>query len=214
VSFCLSSGDTRFFGSTPESLARVWGDQFETQALAGTSPRGRDSEEDDANARRLLASDKNLREQAAVTGGIKAALAPIASNLRVPDRPDVLRLPEALHLHTPIEGTLRRSTTALELAARVHPTPAVCGSPREQAYRYLQQEEADRGWYSGAVGWLTGSGDGAFAVALRSALADRQLGLTVWAGAGIVSGSRPDAEFDETELKMQAIRCALGGDSR
>lgn len=214
VSFCLSSGTTRFFGSTPEILARVCADRFETQALAGTAPRGSDRENDDANARRLLASDKNLREQAAVTGGIKAALAPLAFDLRIPDKPDVLRLPEALHLHTPIEGTLRRPTTALELAARVHPTPAVCGSPSQEAYRYLQCEEADRGWYAGAVGWISGSGDGSFAVALRSALADRQLGLTLWAGAGIVSGSRPDAEFEETEIKMEAVRVALAGGSR
>jgi len=213
VSFCLSAGDSRFFGSTPEILARVSGLRFETQALAGTAARGTDRGEDDANARALLACDKNLREQAAVTEGIKDALATLAAELSIPDQPEVLRLPEALHLHTPISGTLCRPTSALELAARVHPTPAVCGSPPREAYAYLQREESERGWYAGAVGWVAGNGDGCFAVALRSALADRQLGLTVWAGAGIVAGSQPDAEFAETELKMDAVRAALAGES-
>ena len=97
------------------------------------------------------------------------------------------------------------SRTLLDVARVLHPTPAVCGAPREAAMQRLAREEAERGWYGGAIGWTSASGDGELAVALRAALLDGA-GAHVWAGAGIVEGSDPEHEYDETERKMRSTR--------
>ncbi len=202
--FCVSPGRSHFFGSTPELLLRLHNGRFETQALAGTAPRDRNARRDRKSASRLLRSAKNLREHAAVVLGIEQALGAVAGPFRVAPQPDLIALPEAYHLRTAIAGHVRSSINSLDLADLLHPTAAVCGVPRHRARSLIETEEPDRGWYTGAVGWMDGSGDGVFAVALRAALArDRQ--FTVWAGAGIVSGSDPVAEFEETEIKMRAM---------
>jgi menaquinone-specific isochorismate synthase len=109
-----------------------------------------------------------------------------------------------LHLNTPVRGQLRTDIHVLELAAALHPTPAVGGVPAAAAARWVAREPHARGWYAAPVGWFDDQGDGDFAVALRSALAtDRRVCL--WAGAGIVAGSDPDTEMQETELKLDAM---------
>lgn len=206
--FWVSAGETHFIGSTPELLVRRRGFRLETQALAGTIARGRSPAEDQMQARRLLASTKNLREHEAVTAALTAALGPVANALSSDPQPSVLALPEALHLNRMIAGELATSLTALELAALVHPTPAVCGWPRVPAYELLATEERGRGWYSGGIGWLDREGDGEFVVALRSGLIDGRR-TTLWAGAGIVAGSDPNEEYEETETKMGALGTML-----
>ncbi len=206
--FLVAVGETLFLGSSPELLVRRSGDRVETQSLAGTIARMSDSCTDGELVSRLQASDKDAREHAEVIRGIVEALAPVTDGLEVAERPQVLAVPEAFHLHTPIRGRLRTAASVLDLAGLLHPTPAVCGMPRAEAARRLAAEEPDRGWYSGAVGWMDFDGDGEFAVALRSALLDRGR-YVCWAGAGIVAGSRPDAELIETETKMRAVRRAL-----
>ena len=208
--FCVSPGRSHFFGSTPELLVRLQNGRFETQALAGTAPRGASEREDRENASCLLRSAKDQREHAAVILGIEQALGTVAGSLRVAPQPGLIALPEAYHLHTAIAGHLRSSISSLDLAELLHPTPAVCGVPRQCARALIETEEPDRGWYTGAVGWMDGSGDGAFAVALRAALV-KERDFTVWAGAGIVSGSDPVAEFEETEIKMRAMVDAVTG---
>ena len=203
-SFCMGAGEDRFFGSTPELLVRRAGEVFETHALAGTS---RPSASPDG----LQSSEKNLGEHSVVTDGIAQALQGLASKVYIDSRPHIMCLPEADHLETAINGTLSpeySTCSALELAGRLHPSAAVCGSPPTVARDRINQEEASRGWYSGGVGWVDSNGDGEFAVALRSALCSREK-LTLWAGAGIVQGSDPDEEFAETELKMNAVADAL-----
>jgi isochorismate synthase EntC len=139
-----------------------------------------------------------------VADAIRDALAPLASEVSSPASPSVLTLPEAHHLHTPLRATLARPASLLDVAGRLHPTPAVCGEPRAVASRQLAGEEGDRGWYGGAVGWLDAEGQGELAVALRAALLGDDW-AHVWAGAGIVEGSSPEREFDETERKMTSI---------
>jgi len=202
--FWVAPGTTHFFGSSPELLLRCRSSVVETQAVAGTIRRGKSVDEDRRLGTRLIRSAKNLREQRAVTRAIESALRPVAASMSVADMPELLALPEAYHLLTPITARLREPAGALELASILHPTPAVCGAPRDAAYTLLESEEAGRGWYTGGVGWLGPGGDGTFAVALRSALTDGA-STTLFAGAGIVEGSDADAEFDETELKMGAI---------
>ncbi len=207
--FWIRAGETDFIGSSPELLVARHGDSVETEALAGTSARGQTHEDDARRAARLVDSMKDRREQGTVTRAIAQTLEPVTERLEIADNPRVMALPEAFHLHTPIRGVLSVPTSALGLAAMLHPTPAVCGSPQEVAFEVLESNEADRGWYTGAVGWLGEGGDGRFAVALRSALIDGSQ-ATVWAGAGIVDGSDPAAEFAETEIKMMAMAAAFG----
>ncbi|MBI5505197.1 MAG: isochorismate synthase [Deltaproteobacteria bacterium] len=193
-----------FLGSSPERLARVDGRRLDTDALAGSAPRGQSKAHDDAGARELLANDKERREHRIVVDAITEALGPVTSDIELAPEPSVMRLPESLHLHTPIHATLSRPVSLLEAARRLHPTPAVCGAPRAAAKKLLEAEAADRGWYSGAVGWIGANGDGELAVSLRAALLEGRR-AHVWAGAGIVEGSDPEREFDETESKMRSM---------
>ncbi len=128
----------------------------------------------------------------------------------MPAAPVVRALRHVVHLHTPITGTLRHPVHVLELAARLHPTPAVGGTPTRAALDWIAAHETTpRGWYAAPVGWFDGDGDGELAVALRcGVLAGNRAHL--WAGAGIVAGSDPDRELAETELKLRAMLGALG----
>ena len=210
-SFWMSGGETAFLGSTPELLARVAGGRISSDALAGSAPRGATVEEDRRLGQALLRCPKNSLEHGLVVSAVKSVLEAIASPLESPAGPELLRLPEAQHLYTPVSGQLSRPLTVLEVAGLLHPTPAVCGVPREAARSLIDRDEPGRGWYSGAVGWMTPSGEGELAVALRSALIDG-CELSVWAGAGIVKGSEAESEFAETEAKMTALLRSFGGE--
>ncbi len=202
--FCLSAGATSFVGSTPERLVRIAENRVVSGALAGSAPRGATVAEDDAFGESLLASSKNREEHDLVLSAIRSALEPITAPLPKAEEPHLVRLPEVQHLFTGVEGHLRDRRSVVEVAGLLHPTPAVCGVPREAALAIIEREETGRGWYTGAVGWMDASGQGEFAVALRSGVIDG-MKLFLWAGAGIVGGSDPEAEFAETEIKMSAL---------
>lgn len=211
--FCIASGGSIFLGSSPEKLLSVRGGAVEADALAGTIARGKTAEEDRAQADALAASEKDLREHGVVVADVRATLAPFVSDLNAVDRPTPRAFPEGYHLHTSVRGIRAGSTSVLDLAGAVHPTPAVCGAPRSRAQEVLDRLEADRGWYSGGVGWMNAEGEGLFAVALRAGLfADGR--LTTWAGAGIVAGSNVERELDETALKMRALLSVIGDVAR
>ncbi len=207
VTFAVRLGATAFFGSTPEWMVRLDARGLHAPALAGTYPRGDDASADDANAAALLACIKNRREHRAVVDGIVRSLKSVGVQPEVDDT-RVLRLPEAMHLRTEITGRVPNGIDALRLAAALHPTPAVCGTPRSTAAAFLREHEAERGWYTGGVGWMDGRGHGEVVVGLRSALRDAT-GLTVFAGAGIVAGSDAGSELAETEIKMNALLAPL-----
>lgn len=206
--FCLALGGSIFIGSSPEMLLGVRGGSVAADALAGTAARGRTPSEDRANADQLACSSKDRREHEAVVEGIRRALTPFTTGLVAGAEPEVRPFPEGFHLRTRIGGTLASGTSVLDLIAAVHPTPAVCGVPRERAHAVLDRLEGDRGWYTGGVGWLSSAGEGVFAVALRAGLLTRGR-LTTWAGAGLVAGSNAERELAETELKMRALLSAL-----
>jgi isochorismate synthase len=208
LNFWIAGAKTSFVGSTPELLVRLRAGRFECAALAGSAPRGASPAEDRAHARALRTSAKNAHEHRLVVAAIAAAIQPVASNLKIAAKPKVRAFPEAFHLFTPISGELTRPLSALELAGMLHPTPAVCGVPAARAKEILARQEPDRGWYAGSVGWIDARGAGEFAVALRSALIERER-VIGWAGAGIVAGSDPDAEFAETEDKLGALFAGL-----
>ncbi len=204
VNFFVSPGITSFVGSTPERLVELDGETVTSSALAGSVPRGDNPEEDRALGDSLLSSAKNLEEHQYVVNALASAHEPVASPLNVPAQPRLMLLPEAQHLFTRIEGRLREPRSVIELAGLLHPTPAVCGVPREAARAIIEREEPERGWYTGAVGWIDAKGNGEFAVALRAGVIDGSR-MYLFGGAGIVAGSDSDAEFAETENKLTAL---------
>jgi isochorismate synthase EntC len=142
---------------------------------------------------------------------IEEALAPLTLALEHAEEPAVRQVGRVLHLVTPFEGRVDPATHILELAEALHPTPAIAGTPREIAQRFIADHEGSpRGFYAGPVGWYDhNTGDGELAVALRCVRIEGTA-VDVYAGAGIVAGSDPDAEFDETVLKMRSTLASLG----
>jgi isochorismate synthase len=204
--FALWRGDAAFLGATPELLISRRGTQVLSEALAGSTAHG--------DAARMLESSKEREEHQLVVNAILAGLEPFCETLRSDPEPSVRELPNLLHMQTAIEGKLAEPTHVLSLVQALHPTPAVGGVPTKEAIRWIVEHEAlPRGWYSAPVGWVDANGDGEFVVALRSGLL-RDGKAWVYAGAGIMADSDPDAEYAETELKMQALLGALHGDGR
>ena len=205
--FALEREGGVFLGATPERLAVLQGPRLEVDALAGSIPRHGD---DAAEIALLMASEKDCREHALVVEGIRAALFPFCAEIVAKGGPDVRTLRAVHHLWTPIRAALKRPTHILDLVAAIHPTPAVCGVPRERARGWIAAHEpAPRGWYASPVGWFDAEGQGQFSVAIRSALVK---GTDAWlfAGAGIVEGSDPENEYRETGVKQTTMLATLG----
>ena len=205
--FAVGDGDAVFLGASPERLVRVHGEQVETVALAGTAPRGASNSADRALGLALCDSRKNGAEHDIVVRHLQSVLGDCCDGVEVAPEPSLLKTRTVQHLCTELRARRRPDApvSLLELASRLHPTPAVGGAPRESALKWLAENEGiDRGWFAGPVGFLQSDGDGEFDVALRSALV-RGRGATAWAGAGIVSRSEPRAEFTETELKLRTV---------
>ncbi len=198
-----------FFGATPELLCDVQGKQVETMALAGSARRGRDEAEDAQFANALLNSEKDRIEHDIVKEVIVSRLSPISKNVHVGET-TVMKLSNIQHLHTPIRAELLRATSAIKLAKRLHPTPALGGDPQDAAMALIAElEPVTRGWYGAPVGWIDHEMNGAFVVAIRSAVAQNERAW-LYAGAGIVGASEPQREWDETALKFRAMADALG----
>ena len=198
------AGQTSFFGAPPERLAAKHGDALQTEALAGSVPRGTDPDEDDAHAARLHDSEKLRREHEFVVDAIGRHLKPVTESISVGDR-TVRRLATIQHLRTPITATVDRDRHVLDVVEALHPTPAVGGVPQGAACETIRSVEGfDRGWYAAPVGWFDAAGDGEFAVGIRSAVAAGQT-ATLFAGNGIVADSDPDEEWAEIDLKFRPI---------
>ncbi len=200
-----------FCGATPELLAGVRGMSVRTMALAGTAARGRSTSEDRRLAERLTSSSKNREEHAHVSSEIHRRLAQGGFVVDPLSPLTVLELPGLLHLATPISAVAPVGTGVLDVVGALHPTPAVGGLPHERALGWIaSHEDFDRGWYAGPIGYCDLAGNGEFHVALRSCLfrPDR---TELFAGAGIVAGSRPERELDETNLKLDALLPSLHG---
>jgi isochorismate synthase len=198
-------------GASPELLVSRHGDVVRANPLAGSIPRAGDPAEDARRIAALRASDKDRREHAVVAAQVAGVLRRFCTELRVPEEPDVLGTATMWHLSSPISGRLvDPSVSALALAEALHPTPAVCGTPVAAAREVIAEiEGVDRGYYSGLVGWCDADGDGEWVVTLRSAEVS---GATVrlFAGAGVVAGSDPDAELAETSAKFRTLLRAIG----
>ena len=197
-------GGSAFFGATPERLVSLRGRTVETDALAGTTGRGETPEEDEWLARELLDDAKNVHEHDLVADTVREQLEPFAASIAAGER-RVRRLATVQHLHTPITAELRDDRHVLDLVEALHPTPAVGGLPPDRALETIRETEPfDRGWYAAPVGWIDAAGNGAFAVAIRSAVATPRR-ATLFAGVGLVADSDPDREWDEIQLKYRPI---------
>lgn len=198
-------------GATPELLVGKEGRRVVSHPLAGSARRLADPAADRAAAEALLRSDKDRREHAIVVEYILDTLSPYCTKLGCPEDMQLTSTRSMWHLGTRIEGILRDdSLPAVVLAARLHPTPAVCGLPRDRAAQLIGDlEQVPRGFYAGAVGWCDFSGNGRWYVAIRCATVSGAK-ARLFAGAGIVPGSDPLAEAAETGAKFGALLSALG----
>lgn len=207
-----TSGMRRLVGASPELLVSRRGEEVLSHPLAGSARRAPDLAQDEASARGLMRSEKDRREHRVVVEAILDALAPLCRELSAPPEPALVSTRTMWHLGTRIEGRLKHpdAVSAAALAAVLHPTPAVAGVPRERATRAIAELEGyDRGFYAGAVGWTDEFGDGAWYVSLRCAEV-AGAAARLYAGAGVVMGSVPSAEGDETSAKFQAMLRAFG----
>ncbi|MGQ0521451.1 MAG: isochorismate synthase [Actinomycetota bacterium] len=207
---CMLFSMEGFVGASPELLVGRAGDRVRSQPMAGTIPRSGDPAVDARLAAGLMASDKDRLEHALVVDAVAAALAPHCSSLDVPGEPSIVPLRNVAHLGTLLTGRLGPGApSALGLATLLHPTPAVAGTPTDEAMAYIAEREGlDRGRYAGPVGWVDRDGDGEFAVGVRSAELDGRR-ARLFAGVGVVADSEPEAELAETQLKLQALLAAV-----
>jgi menaquinone-specific isochorismate synthase len=203
--FCCGTPEAAFIGASPELLVRRSGASVSTVALAGSTRRSSDPAVDDHLGEQLLHSDKNRREQRIVTERIVQALRPHAVWVEAAPEPEIVKVANIQHLATPVIAQLAEPHSAIEMAGLLHPTPAVGGEPWAPASRAIAELEGmDRGWYAAPVGWMDAAEDGEFCVALRSALL-RDRTAHLFAGVGVVAGSDPAAELEETEVKLGAL---------
>lgn len=208
----LVSGDdgTALVGASPELLAGRRGSLLTSQPMAGSVARGRDDDEDQRLAQELQASAKDRSEHALVVNHVQRALADFSTHVDAVG-PEVIALTNIQHLATSVRAKLVQPLPGLlEVAAALHPTPAVAGHPRQPALDLIEDlERLKRGWYAGAVGWMDARGDGELAITLRCGLLWED-GARVYAGVGVMPDSEPIRELEETDLKLRAILGALG----
>jgi isochorismate synthase len=203
--YLVGTPELAFIGASPELLVRREGARAQTVALAGTTRRSADPSVDDLLGEQLLRSEKQREEQAIVTRRIERTLRPVSVWVAAADEPVLVKVQNVQHLATPIRAQLAEPESCIELAGRLHPTPAVGGEPREVAAKLIPALEGlDRGWYAGTVGWSDLSEDGEFCVAIRCALIRGRV-AHLYAGNGIVRDSVPADELAETEVKLQAL---------
>jgi menaquinone-specific isochorismate synthase len=196
-------------GAAPETVATLRDGVFHATAVAGSIRRGETPREQAELAARLLASDKDRAEQRIALDDMVARLGTVAHQIRTDPQPHVLTLDRIQHLETEIRASVPAEIGVLDLLRLLHPTPAVCGLPRDAAMAFLAEEEPfERGWYAGPVGLFDAEGNGIFVPALRMGVSTGS-GWRLFAGAGIVEGSVPSAEWEETAIKFEPMLEAL-----
>jgi isochorismate synthase len=200
-----------FLGASPELLVRRDGDRVRAQPMAGTAPRGTDPEEDTELAEALRSSSTYRHEHQITIDMVYDTLLPWCSYLDFEPEPSIVAVANVQHLASYVEGLLSDpAPSVLELVTALHPTPAICGWPRDLATAWIDEhEEIERGRYAGTVGWVDAAGNGVWAVSIRCAQVDGGRARVI-AGNGIVADSDPATELAETEAKLSAMLGALG----
>lgn len=203
--------NAELIGASPELLIRRQGRAVFSNPLAGSARRQADEAKDREVSEALMQSSKDAYEHRLVIEDIREQLTPLCASLQVPEGPSLLSTKAMWHLSTAIQGELADpAASALELACRLHPTPAVCGFPTGQAHKLISLVEPfERGMFSGMVGWCDAQGNGEWVVTIRCGKVKNNR-IQLFAGAGIVEDSCPSAEWHETQAKLQTMLNALG----
>jgi menaquinone-specific isochorismate synthase len=212
--FCISQPNHGLMvGATPETLLRISGNYFETEALAGSAPRGISAGKDALWGKTLLGRDKEILEHKLVIQSILRRLSSLGINNCKEGKPRILRLANLQHAKTPLQVNQVDGIHPFKVLSALHPTPAMGGSPREVALPLVNKiEKATRGWYAGVTGWIDNRGRGEFVVPIRCGKISSNK-LTLYAGAGLVDGSIPKQEKKETDWKLQAMLEVITGRS-
>ena len=192
--FAFQFGEDTFLGASPERLYKRYGRFVLSEALAGTKSKN-------AKPEALLHSEKDRHEHHLVVQAINQQLKPLCRELDFAPIPEVLTLSNGHHLNTKFQGHLKDGIKDEDILQSLHPTPAVAGTPSEIALQTIRKlEPFGRGWYAGPLGYV-GLDWAEFVVGIRSGLVKGKE-LSVFAGAGIVKGSEPEAEWQEIEHKI------------
>lgn len=200
--FCVQSETEAFLGATPERLFVRNNREILSEAIAGTRKRGKTKAEDEYLAAQLLSSEKDLREFSPVQAYLKNALSPlcIASLTFTPI--SIHQTQNVQHLYSKCSGKLNAAATDEVILQNLHPTPALCGTPKDKAFSVIRElEPFERGLYGGAIGWSTPEAS-EWIVGIRSCLIKGKT-ATLFSGTGIVEGSDPDEEWEELNQKLK-----------
>lgn len=203
--FIFHSNNSSFIGATPETLAKMSNGKIEFDALAGSAPRGSNDIEDSNIEKEILFNSKNISEHKFVVEHLKDSIKEYAGNILIDNKVRVRKLHNIQHLWTKISADLKPGVSIFSILKEIYPTPAICGTPKDAALSLTRKLEGHkRGMYSGITGWFNLEEEGEFVIAIRSAVTSGKK-VAVFAGSGIVAGSDPAQEFDETELKLTPI---------
>jgi menaquinone-specific isochorismate synthase len=207
--FAIRTGDATFLGATPERLLTLKGGEMRVDCLAASAPRSSETAVDDSLGLNMSNDKKSRYEHQLVVRGVMRSLSALCSEAKASKTPMLKKLGTVQHLHTVVRGRLLPEVDIWSAALSLWPTPATGGEPKQRAVRWLQDSEpASRGWYSGVVGCVDPAGDGDLVVSIRSGVI-RGDSAVLFAGSGVVAGSDPRREFEETDWKMGAMMKAL-----
>jgi menaquinone-specific isochorismate synthase len=200
--FCVQSDTEAFLGATPERLFVRNNREILSEAIAGTRRRGKTASEDENLAAQLLASEKDLREFSPVQTYLHNALSPLCIAPPKFTPISIHQTQNVQHLYSRCSGKLKETATDEEILLNLHPTPALCGTPKNKAYSVIHElEPFERGLYGGAIGWTTPEAS-EWIVGIRSCFIQGKT-ATLFSGTGIVEGSDPEEEWDELNQKLK-----------
>lgn len=209
--FGLQKEGQFFFGATPERLIEIKGGHAYSACVAGSIKRGKTAEEDRLMGEELLNDPKNREEHQYVVDMISTVFDAFCTDFLIAKEPKLMKIRDIQHLYTPVEARVQDHKNIFEFVESLHPTPALGGVPTNQSMAIIREEEQmDRGYYAGPIGWTDTEGNGEFAVAIRSGLLEAQQAY-LYAGGGIVADSEVEKEYDETWIKFRPVLRALGG---
>jgi menaquinone-specific isochorismate synthase len=201
-----------FVGATPELLLRLSRGMLTSRVLAGTISKTGDDSKDLALAASLARSSKDLAEHEYAVRSVAEAIEPFCTSINVPDSPFVLHLANVMHLATDVTGAIAETLAhvdAFTILEQLHPSAAVCGTPRPVAAELITEIEGmSRGRYAGPIGWIDAAGDGELGIALRGGEIKGNI-IRIFAGCGIVEESDPEIELAETKAKFAPMQSAL-----
>lgn len=199
--FCFANEKMAFLGATPELLFSRKGNAIQSEALAGTRPRGKTAIEDLKNEHELLQNQKTRKEIVPVQKFLTQKLSPLCIEPPSFSPIYVRKTQNVQHLCSKTQGILRQNITDAKILDQIHPTPALCGAPTENAFNWIHEHEPfDRSLYGSAIGWSTPE-ESVWIVAIRCCLI-KNTTVQLYTGVGIVQGSDPEEEWEELNAKM------------